>query len=524
MGVIIDPDLCSQKMQDHNSINTNKMKKLNYLLLMFSAIMIGLSGCQEDAKPDNGVTLSGIPATATIEAGGKLGPVTATATALDGLVSLSITKDGAALATVPLSGTTASAPFEYTATSADAGKNLVFEFTASDIDGDFVKVTHVLSVGAEATVIRVTSNITANTTWTKGKTYILGGRITVTSGATLTIQDGVVVKGEVGSGSNATALIIARGAKITAEGTASSPIIFTTIADNITPGQIASPNLTPNLNGLWGGLIVLGKAPISVAGDVAEKQIEGIPPSDTNGLYGGTDAADNSGTIKFVSIRHGGANIGEGNEINGLTLGGVGSGTVIENIEVIGNQDDGIEWFGGTVNVKNALVWNAGDDGMDTDQAWAGTLDNFIVIAGTETDHALEIDGPEGSKLGSHTLKNGSIKGNNVAEFGDFRDGARGTFENLYFFGFADPATTSGRGDLSLSGDKTLANFTGGFLKFTKLEVTPASGVTLSTMFKNGTDASATIVAAGANTVGATKAAFATWSWAAVAGQLADFK
>jgi hypothetical protein len=488
------------------------MKKLNYLLLMFSAIVIGLSGCQEDAKPDNGVTLSGIPATATIEAGGKLGPVTATATALDGLVSLSITKDGAALATVPLSGTAASAPFEYTAIPADAGKNLVFEFTALDIDGDFVKVTHVLSVGAEATVIRVTSNITANTTWTKGKTYILGGRITVTSGATLTIQDGVVVKGEVGSGSNATALIIARGAKITAEGTASSPIIFTTIADNITPGQIASPNLTPNLNGLWGGLIVLGKAPISVAGDVAEKQIEGIPPSDTNGLYGGTDAADNSGTIKFVSIRHGGANIGEGNE------------TVIENIEVIGNQDDGIEWFGGSVNVKNAIVWNAGDDGMDTDQAWSGTLDNFIVIAGTETDHALEIDGPEGSKLGSHTLKNGSIKGNNVAEFGDFRDGARGTFENLYFFGFADPATTSGRGDLSLSSDKTLANFVGGFLKFTKLEVTPATGVPLATMFKNGTDASATIVATGANTVGATKAAFATWSWAAVAGQLADFK
>ena len=241
-------------------------------------------------------------------------------------------------------------------------------------------------------------------------------------------------------------------------------------------------------------------------------------------MYGGSDDADNSGVIKYISIRHGGANIGEGNEINGLTLGGVGSGTVIENVEVIGNQDDGIEWFGGKVSVKNAIVWNVGDDGFDTDQAWSGTLDNFIVITGSETDHALEIDGPEGSFSAGHTLRNGSIKGNNVAEFGDFRDGAKGTFENIYFFGFADPATTTGRGDLSLSGDKTLAAFADGSLKFTKLEATLAAGVTLKTAFRNGTDASATEVAAKANTVGATKSAFSGWSWADVAGQLADFK
>ncbi|WP_296698971.1 hypothetical protein [Algoriphagus sp.] len=372
--------------------------------------------------------------------------------------------------------------------------------------------------------ILITSNISSNTTWETGKTYILGGRISVTSGNTLTIQPGVIVKGEVGTGSNATALIIARGAKIEAQGTATSPIIFTTVADEIKPGEIVSPNLEPNLTGLWGGVLILGNAKGSFAGDVTEIQIEGIPPSDTNGLYGGTNDADNSGSLKYVSIRHGGANIGEGNEINGLTLGAVGSGTVIENIEVIGNQDDGIEWFGGTVNVKNALVWNPGDDGMDTDQAWAGTLDNFIVIAGSETDHTLEIDGPEGSALAGHTLKNGSIKGNDVAEFGDFRDGARGTFENIYFFGFADPATTDGRGDLSLSGDKTLATFAEGTLKFMNLEATLAEGVTLETVFKAGTVEFAMAVEAGANTVGADKSAFANWTWASVAGQLADFK
>lgn len=374
-------------------------------------------------------------------------------------------------------------------------------------------------------VLLINTNITSNTTWETGKVYVLGGRIAVTSGNTLTIQPGAIVKGEVGSGSNATALIIARGAKLDAQGTATSPIIFTTVADEIMPGEIASPNLEPNLSGLWGGLIILGKAKASLAGDVTETQIEGIPPSDTNGLYGGTEDADNSGIIKYISIRHGGANIGEGNEINGLTLGAIGSGTVIENVEIIGNQDDGIEWFGGSVNVKNAIIWNAGDDGLDTDQAWAGTLDNFIVVAGGEIDHCLEIDGPEGSFNAGHTLKNGTIKGNAVAELGDFRDGARGTFENIYFFNFADPATTEGRGDLSLSGDKTLATFAEGTLKFMNLETTLADGVTLATVFKNGAAASATIVAAGANTVGANKTAFAsTWSWTAASGAISDLK
>ena len=334
------------------------MKKFTFALTLLTASTLVFTSCKEEEKPDNGVTISGIPATATIEAGAKLGPVTGSAEGLDGLVSLSITKDGAPLATQPLTGTSASFPFEYTAVAADAGKNVVFEFTVTDTDGDVAKATHVLTVGAEPTTFRVSGNITSNTTWATGKTYILGGRVTVVSGAKLTIQKGVVVKGEAGTGANATALLIARGGQIDAQGTATEPIIFTSIADEITPGQIASPNLDPTLEGLWGGIIVLGKAKGSFKADASEIQIEGIPASDTNGLYGGTADDDNSGTIKYISIRHGGANIGEGNEINGLTLGGVGSGTVIENVEVVANQDDGIEWFGGTVSVKNALVWN----------------------------------------------------------------------------------------------------------------------------------------------------------------------
>ena len=177
--------------------------------------------------------------------------------------------------------------------------------------------------------------------------------------------------------------------------------------------------------------------------------------------------------------------------------------------------------------MKNALIWNSGDDAVDTDQAWAGTLDNFIVIAGSNTDHALEIDGPEGSYTNAgHTVKNGSIKGNPASEFADFRAGAKGTFENLYFFGFPSPDdnNAAGRGDLSLSGDATIANFTGGSLKFSALQATLKDGVTLTKAFRNGTDVHATSVAAQANTVGATKAAFSGWTWASAANQLADFK
>src|SRR5690554_7914675 len=114
-------------------------------------------------------------------------------------------------------------------------------------------------------------------------------------------------------------------------------------------------------------------------------------------------------------------------------------------------------------------------------------MDNFIIICGETTDHALEIDGPEGALLASHTLKNGSIKGFVNAELGDFRDGARGNFENIYFFGFPDPST-DGRGDFSLSGQASIDNHNNGVLNFTNLEVTLPSGVAITDVFKNGTD------------------------------------
>ena len=286
--------------------------------------------------------------------------------------------------------------------------------------------------------VEVNSSISSNMTWQTGYTYILRGRIIVKDGATLTIEPGVVVKGQAGLGSNASCLLVARGGKLMAEGTADKPIIFTAEADAIQPGEIVSPNLDPTINGLWGGVILCGKAHISASnssGDVSEVQIEGIPTSETNGLYGGSDDTDNSGSLKYVSIRHGGTNIGAGNEINGLTLGGIGSGTTIEHIEIISNQDDAIEFFGGFVNVTHAISWNVGDDGFDTDQAWAGKLEDFYSIS--PADRLFELDGPEGSMHGSHTIQNGTaICSNSEVTSGDLinvDDNTECTLNNIYF-------------------------------------------------------------------------------------------
>ena len=224
---------------------------------------------------------------------------------------------------------------------------------------------------------------------------------------------------------------------------------------------------------MWGGLLILGKAPSSFSGDVTELQIEGIPTSDVNGLYGGTDANDNSGSIQYLSIRHGGAEIGEGNEINGLTLGGVGSGTTINQIEVVGNVDDGIEFFGGTVNASNLLVWGQGDDAIDIDQGYAGTIDGALVILTAASDHGFEIDGPEGSATGRFTLKNATVIGatNDCnaegvdGEMADFRKGATGDVVNILFKDFA-----SGK-DLELDSSLDASNYKAGKLTFKNIDI-----------------------------------------------------
>jgi hypothetical protein len=289
---------------------------------------------------------------------------------------------------------------------------------------------------SENTVVR--GVLDKDETWTADKIYELDGRVIVGDGATLTIEPGTIIKGRDGQGVSASALMVARGGKIHAVGTAQKPIIFTSTLDNIRQGETAGSNLTEDDKGKWGGLVILGKAPISFSGAL-EAQIEGVPADESLGLYGGTTSNDNSGELEYVSIRHGGTEISGGSEINGLTLGGVGNATTINNIEIFANKDDGIELFGGSVNVSNILVSHQGDDGVDIDQAYSGTVDGFMVIHARDTDKGLEIDGPEGSEnaSGKFTLKNGTITGSgNAGNPADFKSKAQGTVQNVIFRGY----------------------------------------------------------------------------------------
>ncbi len=285
----------------------------------------------------------------------------------------------------------------------------------------------------------VQGRITQNTTWVNTKIYELKGKVVVENGATLTIQAGTIIKGQEGSGANASALVIAKGSKIMAEGTSSQPIIFTSVLDNIELGKLSGTNLDVTDNSKWGGLIILGEAPISAGNGDTETQIEGIPATETYGAFGGNNPNDNSGVLNYISIRHGGALIGAGNEINGLTLGGVGSGTSISNIEILATLDDGVEFFGGTVNITNLVVGYQGDDGIDIDMNYAGTINNFAVVHGGSTDEGLEIDGPEGTTniTGLFTLENGTIKSEDGRGSGsDFKSKAQGTLNNVTWEGY----------------------------------------------------------------------------------------
>jgi hypothetical protein len=284
----------------------------------------------------------------------------------------------------------------------------------------------------------VSGTLTENTHWTNDRIWYLEGKVVVSSGVTLTIDAGTIIKGRQGQEAAASALIVARGGKIMAEGTASAPIIFTSELDNIDLGQLVGTNLTRTDNEKWGGVAILGAAPVSAENGDTEGNLEGIPAEESYGKYGGTNASDNSGVLKYVSIRHGGISIGEGNELNGLTLAGVGSGTTIENIEVYATLDDGVEFFGGTVNAQDVLVYYQGDDGLDLDQNYAGTIDGFAVIHGDGigTDEGLEVDGPEGSTYtdGLFTIKNGlcRIEGSEGSA-ADFKSKAQGTVMNVTF-------------------------------------------------------------------------------------------
>ncbi len=271
-----------------------------------------------------------------------------------------------------------------------------------------------------------------NYTWTADKVWILNGFVFINSGQTLTIEPGTVIKGKPGEGENASALIVARGGMIMAEGTKDKPIIFTAEADDL-QGSVALLD-----RGLWGGVIILGNGILNTVPN--QMNIEGIPTTEPRGEYGGNNNADNSGVLRYVSIRHGGTNIGADNEINGLTLGGVGSGTTIEYIEVISNNDDGYEWFGGAVHCKYLISAYCKDDAFDWDQGYQGKGQYWLAVQHpTLGDRLGELDGadePEdGLPYGGAVIYNATWVGSGLdgKRTATFRANGGGKFYNCIF-------------------------------------------------------------------------------------------
>ncbi|MFW6259383.1 MAG: hypothetical protein ACOC1R_00470 [Tangfeifania sp.] len=275
-------------------------------------------------------------------------------------------------------------------------------------------------------ILRDDGSGTGTVTWNNEKEHLLEGFVFVNDGQVLTIEPGTVIRFRAGQAENASALIVARGGKIIANGTKEEPIIFTSENDDL-HGSVDKEE-----RGLWGGLIILGNAPLNVSG--GEERVEGIPYFEQRGIFGGSDEDDDSGILRYVSIRHGGTNIGEGNEINGLTLGGVGNKTEIDYLEVISNADDGVEIFGGTVNLKNIVVSGCSDDAFDYDLGWSGNgqfwlgiendfVGDNLIEAGGGTDPVIGFPNSLPNIFNATLIGNGLTGNGSLAVFERFAGG-----------------------------------------------------------------------------------------------------
>lgn len=226
-------------------------------------------------------------------------------------------------------------------------------------------------------------NITIDTL-TSDTIWKLDGRYFVKEGETLTIEPCTLIEATPTPGAGS--LFVPRGAKIKAVGTPDAPIVFTTESHKYEDG---AP---------WGGVVLLGKAPIAPdSKDATERNFEGMPATETRSLFGGEDAEDNSGEFAYVRIEFGGDEIVKDKEINGLSMAGVGSATKIHHVMVKDQRDDCFEWFGGTVSADHLICQNSGDDMFDTDEGYRGKLQFLFgrnLVEGTSGDpRGLEWDG-----------------------------------------------------------------------------------------------------------------------------------
>lgn len=292
-------------------------------------------------------------------------------------------------------------------------------------------------------VIRLNDDITSDTTFKAENVYVIPRlkQLFVKNGATLTIEPGTMIQGEQGS-----VLVITRGAKINAVGTKDKPIVMTSAQPT---GSKAA--------GFWGGLLVLGSAPINVNANSTppstEATFEAFTTAIPEGKFGGTNPHDNSGTLKYVRIEFAGFNFVADREFNNLTLCGVGDATTVDYVQVHGGSDDGVEFFGGTVNVKHLVSSQNQDDGFDTDNGWEGKA-QFVIVQNISHPPTLPeaTNGYESDNHGTAasytalprtlpTVYNVTLIGdhgyNGVASFAAvFRRGTGGHYFNHIWYGF----------------------------------------------------------------------------------------
>ncbi|QNM85423.1 hypothetical protein H9W90_14735 [Polaribacter pectinis] len=285
-------------------------------------------------------------------------------------------------------------------------------------------------IGGEVTAQNLAGNLTSDLKLTSGIAHNLTGALLIKDGATLTIEAGTTINAL--AGGTDVYILVEKGGKLIADGTEANPIKFTSSATSPKAGD-------------WGGIILNGKAPLSRQSGAESNAATEVKNSI---LFGGSDATDNSGIINYVILEYTGARIDDEAEHNGLTLNGVGSGTTLSNIAILNGDDDGIEFFGGTVNATNILVVNAKDDMFDFTQGYAGTCTNLYGIRengytavtsdprGIEADGNLDGNSPSDINESNFTVNGVTIINNaDGVEMSDgikVRRGATATITNAY--------------------------------------------------------------------------------------------
>jgi len=291
--------------------------------------------------------------------------------------------------------------------------------------------------------VTVSGAITANTTWVNTKTYLVNGNVPVKGGATLTIEPGTVVMGAPGS-QPASVLLITREGKLVAEGTKSRPIIMT-----------SSQPVGQRKRGDWGGLLMLGKAPINVGANTNGNTnaagtffIEGLNATE-DGLYGGSDPNHSCGSLAYVRVEYAGSILSPNNELNSFTFGGCGKGTSAHHLQATYGLDDSFEWFGGTMDAKYLVGGLGADDYVDFQLGWVGRIQYglFFQSGDSRGNRGVEGDNSEfnnaATPFSNPTMYNLTFIGSGQPGFDEasspgifLRRGARGTMNNIVVTNF----------------------------------------------------------------------------------------